>query len=291
MKEQPKAIYGLVGYPVSHSLSPLMHNAAFKALGVNAGYKLFPLKEEEVKNFFLKLHEKESSIFGLNVTIPYKEKVIPYLDSLSPYVQKTMAVNTVVIDSQRNLKGHNTDGPGFLAHITKLGFQTQGKNIALLGCGGAARAIISILCLLPERPASVRIYDIDQKKMAGLLGDLKNRLDVSIVRPVENIRGLDLKNSQLFINATPIGMQESDPCLIEKDLLHKDMLVYDLIYSPFETKLLQLAKNKGAKVSNGLGMLFYQGVLAFQHWADLELEDQIKKKMWDSLIKGIKQHG
>lgn len=289
MNKVTESIYGLVGYPVAHSLSPFMHNTAFAELGMDATYRLFSLKEDELDGFFLKLRERESPIKGLNVTIPYKEKVIKYLDALSPFAQKTMAVNTIVFTGDRKFTGFNSDGPGFLAHLTELGVKTEGKNVALLGCGGAARAIVSVLCLLPERTRSIRIYDVAKEKAQILVDDLKTRLDASVVEVVNSIDDLAIDKSDILINATPIGMKPEDPCLVDESLLHKDMFVYDLIYNPAETKLLKLAKQKGAKTSNGLGMLFYQGTLAFLHWTGIELEKKVKNKMWESLKKGA--HG
>jgi len=289
MSEDKESIYGLVGYPVSHSLSPFMHNTAFAELGLNATYRLFSLKEEELDGFFTKLRDKDSPIKGLNVTIPYKEKVIKYLDALSPYAQKTMAVNTIALTNDHKLTGFNTDGPGFLSHLTELGVKTEGKNVALLGCGGAARAIVSVLCLLPERTRSIRVYDVAKEKAEVLVEDLKTRLDVSVVEVVNSIDDLAIDKSDILINATPIGMKPEDPCLVDESLLHKNMFVYDLIYNPGETKLLKLAKQKGAKTSNGLGMLFYQGVMAFKHWTGIELDKKIKDKMRESLKKGL--HG
>lgn len=287
MNPQKKPIYGLVGYPLGHSLSPLMHNAAFEALGVDAVYQLFPLKEEELEAFFAELAKKDSEIFGLNVTVPYKEKVLKYLHTLSPFVQKIKAVNTIVIKKDRTLTGYNTDGPGFLTHIKELGFETENKRIAILGAGGAARAILSVLCLIPEKPGSVKLYDIDTQKSRQLCQDLTKNFDVNFVRAVDNIDDLNIESADLLVNATPLGMKKEDPPLLDENLLHKNMLVYDLIYNPQETDLLKKAKNKGARTSNGLGMLFYQGVLAFQHWADIELGDDTKKTMWDNLLKGI----
>jgi shikimate dehydrogenase len=288
MDSEEKSLYGLVGYPVSHSLSPLMHNAAFEALKLNCEYRLFPLKEEELEAFFIDLKKKDSPIFGLNVTIPYKEKIIPFLDTASPYVEKTMAVNTICIHpKKRTLHGHNTDGPGFLTHLAELKFDTDAKRIAILGAGGAARAIISVLALLPERPQWIRIFDVDRDKALTLVDDLGGRMDISPVKVVESIDDLNIELADLLINATPIGMKEADQCLIEEELFHHDMLVYDLIYNPAETKLLKLAKSKGARTSNGLGMLFYQGVLAFQHWANAELDESKKTIMRASLMKGL----
>lgn len=287
--QKPKSIYGLIGYPVEHSLSPLMHNAAFKALGVDAIYKLFPLKEDDVDQFFTDLRQKTSPIFGLNVTVPYKERVIKDMDILSPFARKANAVNTIVISKDRRLTGYNTDGPGFLTHLSEFGFNPANKRISILGAGGAARAIVAVFCLFQQRPESILIYDIDPGRARHLISDLSQRMDVRIVEAVDCIDDLNIELSDLLINATPIGMKEEDQGLFEEELLHADMFVYDLIYNPPETRLLKAAREKGAKTANGLGMLFYQGVLAFQHWSDRELDPRIKEIMRDSLTKGYRK--
>ena len=284
----PKSIYGIIGFPLEHSLSPVMHNTAFKELGVDAEYKLFPLKEEELGDFFSGLHESDSPIFGLNVTVPYKETVLPYLDSLSPFALKVNAVNTIVIAPGRKLVGYNTDGPGFLAHLTELGFQTQGKRIAILGAGGTTRAIVAVLCLLPERPARITIYNRTREKLDELLEDLKKRIDIRIVAAVDSVDDLNIELADLLINTTSLGMKSGDPSPVAEEMLHKGLLVYDVIYNPSETKLLKLAKKNGAAVSNGLGMLFYQGVLAFQHWSEMLLDSHTRLKMKESLEKAMR---
>ncbi|MBF0522629.1 MAG: shikimate dehydrogenase [Candidatus Omnitrophica bacterium] len=284
-----KSIYGLVGYPVEHSLSPLMHNTAFKELGVHAVYELFPLKENALDVFFEDIKEKESPIFGLNVTVPYKEKALKYLDTKSPFAEKVGAINTIVISEDRKLTGYNTDGPGFLAHLTELKFNPAQKRVSLLGAGGAARAVVSVLCLIPEQPSVIKIFDMDKQKAHNLVEDLSRRMDTRLIKIVNNISELDIASADLVINATPVGLKESDPCLVDENLFHNNMLVYDLIYNPAETKLLKGAVTKGAKVSNGLGMLYYQGVLAFQHWAGMEITQKVKDKMRRALEEGLKK--
>lgn len=280
------AVYGIIGYPVAHSLSPLMHNAAFKELGVDAAYKLFPLKENELDIFFTELRKPASPIFGLNVTVPYKEAVLEYLDNVTPLAQKIRAVNTIVINKERKLLGYNTDAPGFLAHLAELQFNTRDKRIAIMGSGGSARAILAVLCMIPERPDSIKIYNRTPERLDNLLEDLSARIDTSIVEPVKSIDDLDITHADLLINATSLGLKEEDPCLIEEDLIHPDLLVYDLVYNPSVTALLQIAKERGARAANGLGMLYYQGVLAFQHWANVQLDDAVKLKMRQALEKG-----
>src|ERR1035441_9589090 len=127
---EPPAIYGIIGNPVAHSLSPVMHNTAFKALEVNAVYKLFPLTDrEELKLFMEDLKEDNNPIMGLNVTVPYKQDVLPYLDSIDPLADKIGAANTIVIDHHRKFRGFNTDGPGFLSHLTELNFRSEERRV------------------------------------------------------------------------------------------------------------------------------------------------------------------
>ena len=221
----------------------------------------------------------------MNVTIPHKENVIVFLDSLSPFAMKVGAVNTVVITPERKLVGHNTDGPGFLAHLKEEGFDPKDKRIAILGAGGASRALISVLCLLPEKAQSIKVFDVDRERAKALIHDLSVRMDTGRVEVVGSIDDLNIELADLLINATPIGMKPTDPCLINEELLHPHMMVYDLVYNPAQTKLLAMARARGAKPVNGLKMLFYQGVLAFQHWAEMQLPDKVKDRMWAALQK------
>ncbi|MBI5024019.1 MAG: shikimate dehydrogenase [Candidatus Omnitrophica bacterium] len=283
------AVYGIIGYPVAHSLSPLMHNTAFKELGVDAVYKLFPLKENELDIFFAELRKPSSPIFGLNVTVPYKEAVLEYLDNIAPLAQKIMAVNTIVINKERKLLGYNTDAPGFLAHLVELQFNTRDKKIAIMGSGGSARAILAVLCMIPERPDSIKIYNRTPERLDNLLEDLSARIDTSIAEPVASVDDLDIPGADLLINTTSVGLKPEDPGLVDEELLHRELLVYDLVYNPPLTPLLKMAKARGARVANGLGMLYYQGVLAFQHWANVLLDDDIKFKMRQALEKGVSQ--
>ena len=282
------AVYGIIGYPVAHSLSPLMHNTAFKELGVDAVYKLFPLKKNELDIFFTELRKPSSPVFGLNVTVPYKEAVLEYLDNITPLAQKIMAVNTIVINKERKLLGYNTDAPGFLAHLVELQFNTRDKRIAIMGSGGSARAILAVLCMIPERPDSIKIYNRTPQRLDNLLEDLSARIDTSIVAPVASIDDLDIPEADLLINTTSVGLKPEDPSLVDVDLIHRKLLVYDLIYNPPMTPLLKTARAGGARAANGLGMLYYQGVLAFQHWANVLLDDDVKAKMRQALEKGVK---
>jgi len=278
-----KTQYGIIGNPLEHSLSPVMHNAAFKALGVNAEYKKYPLEENELEDFFARLREKTSPIFGLNVTVPYKEDVMGYMDSIVPLAQKIGAVNTVVINKDRKLVGYNTDAPGFLAHLAELKVDIKGKRIAVLGAGGSARALLTAFCLLPEKPEAILVYNRTQQRLEQLMESLSKHLDISVIRSVLSIEELDLRSCDILINTTSIGLRQDDPILIDESMLHPDLFVYDLIYNPTETLLLSMAREAGARTSNGLGMLFFQGVLALQHWANMQIDDKVKLIMREAL--------
>lgn len=258
-----KKIYGLIGYPVKHSLSPRMHNAALRALKINAEYKLFPLKENKIRSFLKDLENK--NIFGLNVTVPHKEKVIPFLDKLSKEVRLIGAVNTIKRVGDK-LLGFNTDGEGFVRHLTRdLKFNPKGKAIAVVGAGGAAKAVS--VYLSKSAPKKISIYDTDKPKAKNLINHLKkNFKNNTEFFYLDTLKDLDTKNIDLLINATPLGLKRSDPLPIKPEFLHKGLLVYDLIYNPKETRLLKLAKKSGTKISNGLGMLLYQGARSFEIW-------------------------
>ena len=255
-------IYGLIGYPLGHSLSPVMHNAVFKELNIPGKYELFEKSPQDLE-YFLQSLEK-NNIYGLNVTVPYKEKVLAIvnLDDESFYLREIKAVNTIVRD-KGSLKGFNTDIPGFSKHL-KENFDPLGKRVAILGAGGASRAVNYVLA--KEGAKEIVIYDIDREKCESIkqmVKELSTELDISIAQSIE---ALDIRNKDLLINATPVGLKNDDPCLVKEDMLHKDIFVYDLIYNPPETKLLSLAKERGAKYSNGLGMLIYQAALSFIHF-------------------------
>lgn len=267
-------IFGLIGYPVKHSLSPLMHNAAFKALNLDASYELFELKPQELEAFFKTLPQK--NISGLNVTIPYKEQVLPFLDKIAEQAELIGAVNTIAVSTDK-LEGFNTDGDGFLRHLKDdLGFDPEGKNISVIGAGGAGKAVTVTLSKAGAR--SIFIYDIEKSKSEKLISHLKENFSNVEFKQADSIEGLDIKGSGLLVNATPIGMRESDPLIISPEFISKGLLVYDLIYNPKETKLLKLAKERGALVSNGLGMLLCQGALSFEIWTGEKAPKDVMRK-------------
>lgn len=250
MISKPK-LYGLVGFPVKHSLSPRMHNAAFAELKIKAKYKLFELQAEQLDDFLNNLGK--NNIRGFNVTIPYKEKVLPYLDFKSFGVREIGAVNTVVTKNGK-LKGFNTDFLGFSRHLKQL--RVQPKKVAIIGAGGAAKAVC--FALGKSKAEEICIYDIDAFKSLGLVSQFKDVFNQTKFSAVARIEEFNLRDKDLLVNASPVGMHAEDPCLVGEKAIHKNLFVYDLIYNPAETKLIAQAKQAGARFSNGLGMLLYQ---------------------------------
>ena len=276
-------IYGLLGYPVKHSFSPAMHNAAFKALGIDAQYQLFEVKPQELGDFLGSIQNK--GIAGLNVTIPYKEKVLDFvqLDSESSYLKQLRAVNTIVI-KDGILKGFNTDVAGFARHLREY-IDPKGKKVAILGAGGASRAVA--YAIADSGAKDIVLYDIELDRAEKVVETIKSIFADAQIRFVKKLEQLDIPRKDILINATPIGMKEADPCLVSKEILHYKLFVYDLIYNPPQTKLLELAKSKGAKTSNGLGMLLYQGMLSFELWTAQKAPYDVMRRALEEEIERV----
>jgi shikimate dehydrogenase len=262
--------YGLIGFPVKHSYSAIMHNAAFKELQIDACYELFEIKPESLEQEFKSLIEQ--GVCGLNVTVPYKERVIKWLNQLDHEASLIGAVNTIKVNKNkgRTVKGFNTDGPGFITHLKDIvGFNPKDKRISVLGAGGAAKALLAQLA--KNGPEEICLFDIDQKKAEDLAAKLMAQFSGCSVRLVSEPDALLRERPDVLINATTVGMHKDEPLVFDAELLHPRLLVYDLVYNPAQTPLLIEAKRKGCSgVFNGLGMLLYQGILAFKIWFDAE---------------------
>jgi len=277
-----KKIFGLLGYPIKHSFSPAMHNAAFKALGIKAEYRLFEKKPQELTDFFKKL--RNGSIRGVNVTIPYKEEALRYLDEISQEAELIGAVNTILVKG-KSLIGYNTDGSGFVLSLRKeMGISPKDKKIVIIGAGGASRAIS--IHLAQEKAANIILSDIIPDKAEKLASHIRkniSRVKVSTVKKEELNSGV--RTADILINATPVGMKPDDPLPIDPRILHPRLLVCDLIYNPPKTKLLIKAEKIGAKTLNGLGMLLYQGALAFTIWTGREAPIEIMARALEKELK------
>lgn len=251
-------VVGLFGYPVEHSLSPAMHNAAFEHLNLDYCYVTFSVRPELLEHAVKGIGAL--NLRGVNVTVPHKEKVIPFLDRVNEEASFIGAVNTI-LNSDGALVGFNTDGRGFMESLAEAGIALSGKTVLVIGAGGACRAISYYLS---QKAASLLIFDIDGNKVSGLVGDLSAiRSNVSRAWNLESLHGADI-----VINASPLGMKDNDPPPLNLSLITGKITVCDLIYK--ETPLLRAASEKGCKTMNGLGMLLHQGVLAFEIWTGIK---------------------
>lgn len=247
-------ITGIFGYPIEHTLSPSMHNAAFKALGLDYCYVPFQVTPELLRHAVKAV--KALNLCGVNVTVPHKEKVLPLLDEISEEASFIGAVNTIV-NRGGKLTGYNTDGKGFIHALAERRISLDGKNILIIGAGGAARAISYYLC---QDAKTLQIYNRTRKRAHKLVDDLKRLCsNVSLCDNISHI-----KDFHMIINATPVGLKNEDPSPLDISLLKKDQIICDLIYK--KTRLLKEAFRKGCKVIDGSGMLLWQGMLAFELW-------------------------
>lgn len=252
-------LFGLIGCPVHHSLSPLMHNDAFQSLGIHAHYHAFHVEPHMLKEAVEGL--KALQCAGFNVTIPHKTAVMEYMDELDETAKQMGAVNTVVNENGKWI-GYNTDGEGFVrALCEQMDVELSGARILLVGAGGAARGIY--FSLLKHRVAAVDVCNRTVKKAEAFV--VKQSSVYSLEEAEERVGEYDI-----IINTTSVGMYPHvDATPLSLRHVKKDTIVSDIIYNPLMTKWLQEAKEKGARVQNGVGMFVYQGALAFEKWTGI----------------------
>ena len=256
-------ICGVIGDPIEHTMSPVMHNAAFKELGMDYLYVPFRVREEELGEAIEGM--RALNIRGLNVTIPHKVAVIPLLDELDPLVQKIDAVNTIVNDDGV-LKGYNTDATGFLQALLERGIKPEGKSVVILGAGGASRAISFILA---ERGAHLVILNRNSDRAEELAGRISQAFKngVKALKLDEENLSAVLDSADILVNTTSVGMGTAiDEAPLPARLLKPGLVVFDIVYNPIKTRLLREAETAGAQTINGVDMLAWQGALAFEKW-------------------------
>jgi shikimate dehydrogenase len=277
-----KHITGIIGYPLSHTLSPVMHNNSFKKFKMDWEYKVFETKPEEVREF---VHTSIGKDFrGYNVTIPHKHAVMMYLDSIDKAAKTIGAVNTVVNTGGR-LKGFNTDYIGFIESLNKRKISLKGKKVVMLGAGGAAHAVGFAINSL--RPRKFYIYNIDVPMTERLIKQLKLKKAVTGDISVSPEKDAVISAADFIVNCTSVGMHDKNvPYRLPK--LKKGAVVYDIIYNPPKTEFLRSAEKHGARIVNGLDMLIYQGIEAFYLWTKKRPSYYLVKKAVDEYWKNHK---
>ncbi len=277
---------GIIGDPIEHTMSPVMHNAAFRQMGLDYFYIPFKVKQGELAKAMEGV--RALNIRGLNVTIPHKVAVIQFLDELDSLAEKIGAVNTIVNDDGV-LTGYNTDGAGFLQALLERRIEPQGKNIVILGAGGAARAISFFLA---DRVAHLvilnRLLELDwAKEIASRISQIFNKDVEALELNRENLVAA-LGKADILVNATSVGMTPHiDQTLVTSDLLKPELIVVDIIYNPIKTRLLREAEAAGAKTINGIDMLVWQGALAFEKWTGVKAPVELMRQ---ETIKVLEKH-
>lgn len=258
-------IYAVLGHPIGHTLSPVMHNRAMKALQMDAVYLALDVPPDEVRTCLDAM--RIMSFGGLNVTIPLKEKVIEVMDELAPSATLLGAVNTIEFRDGK-LIGHNTDGVGFLkASQSAFGESIDGKTVFVLGAGGAGRAVA--LTAASAGASAVTVADIDEARASKTVEEIKSAAptcNTSFVKAGSDEAKQACLASDWVVQASPLGMKPDDPAPMEAGWFRDGQCLFDLIYMYPETVTMKEAASAGARCSNGLGMLMEQGAEAFEVW-------------------------
>ena len=270
----------VVANPIKHSISPFIHNSAFQATETNGVYLAWEVKATDLSETVANI--RRYRMFGINLSMPYKEQVIPYLDQLSEEARLIGAVNTVV-NQEGTLIGYNTDGKGFFKNLPS--FEISGKRMILLGAGGAAKSILTQAILDGADQISVFVRSSSMEKTRIYLEKLRVETDFKVdLYDLENVQILQeiIHQSDLLVNATSLGMDGKSSPVPTNLTLPPQVLVADIIYQPFETPFLQWAKSQGNVAVNGLGMLLYQAAEAFKLWTG---KDMPTDEIWQSLTE------
>ncbi len=270
-------VVGVMAWPTTHTLSPPMHNAAFQELGMNWVYVPYEVHPQDVEKAVAGI--KALGIRGMNVTIPHKEAVAGLMDELSEEAQALGAVNTIDnVDGK--LVGYNTDGAGFVRSLREAGEAIEGKRVALLGAGGAARAVA--LACARQAPAGLSIINRTLSRAEELAELLRRycRPPHLEVHPLDATAQQVVADADILVNTTPVGMypRADVPPVVPAEWLHPGQVVYDLIYNPRQTTLLQAARRAGCRTIDGTGMLVHQGAIAFERWTGRKAPVEVMRK-------------
>ncbi len=257
--------YLVIGNPIDHSLSPKLHNYWIKKNNINAIYEKKKIYSEEIKNIILEL--KDNLIHGINVTVPFKKIVIPYMNQLSPEAESTQSVNTIYLNDGKII-GHNTDIAGFELSIKKIKYDVAGKKVLILGAGGVVSSII--VALYRMKVSKITISNRTKEKAENLK---------TLFKDLELIDWGDITDFDIIINATSIGLNKNEKINLDFSKIENNKLFYDVIYNTNETNFLKMGQSLGNKIENGKMMFIYQAHQAFTVWHKLmpEINEEVIK--------------
>jgi shikimate dehydrogenase len=284
-------VVGVMGWPIAHSLSPAMHNAAFDALGLNWRYVAFPVPPDQVGQALEGL--KALGFCGTNVTVPHKEAVIPYLDRIPERVRRFGAVNTILVERDEEgacaLVGDNSDVQGFLRALRQGGFEPQGRQVTVVGAGGGARGVVYGLCI--AQAAEVTVLNRTPERAERLASDMAAHAEGTALRalPLSERALLECAaQADLLVNTTTVGMWPH----VEASIWPQDtpvpahLAVCDLVYRPLRTRLLEQAQRGGATTIDGLGMLIAQGAISFEMWTGQWPPEEVMRAVCEGALAG-----
>lgn len=284
-------VVGVIGWPIEHTVSPPMHNAAFEALGMDWCYVAYPVRPNRLPEAIAGV--RGLGLGGINVTVPHKQAMLALVDDLTPAARAIGAVNTVLIEADR-LIGHNTDAVGFVRALREAGFEPEGCRALMLGAGGAARAVGYALTSVGAR---LTILNRSAERAMALAADLVDGCPADATNPDNRVAAAPLNTDalrrasesvDLIVNATPLGMwPHVDVCAWPDDVAYPaGVFTYDLIYNPRETRLMARARTAGGRAVDGLGMLVHQGAEAFALWTGHEPPADVMYRACTTILGG-----
>ena len=278
--------FAVLGHPIGHTLSPIMHNAAFEELKMDAVYLAFDVHPDKLMEVLPAM--AAMNFKGVNLTVPLKEVAFRGLQNIAPSAKILGAVNTVEFTPDGKMIGHNTDGTGFITAIAEaFSRKIKGMKVFVFGAGGAGRAV-AITCAM-EGASEIAITDIEEnrsKKVTEEIRIITPQIKITSVPPETNACRTASLNADLVVQATPVGMKKDDPSVLAADCFHKGQMAFDLVYMYPETPFMKAAIKGGAVAANGLGMLLHQGAAAFTIWTGKPAAVSAMRKALETAVYG-----
>jgi|LSQX01.3.fsa_nt_gb shikimate dehydrogenase len=277
-------IFSVIGNPIEHSLSPQIHNTIYEYMNLNYNYVPFKVDSAELKTAIQGI--KSLGIKGFNVTIPHKQKIIPYLDKVSEEAMLVGSVNTVKTTDGK-LCGYTTDGEGFIKSLNRNNVNIKGKKVLVIGAGGSSRSIS--IRMAAEEIRSIIILNRTTEKAKAICDIINKNIKPIAIADVFNDTKFNIysEEADIIVNTTPVGMYpNNEKCPIDSFIsLRPDTVVCDLIYNPRVTQFLSKAENKGCKTINGWGMLIFQAIAAFEIWTNKKVDDKLIEILYNRIVE------
>ena len=272
-----KKNFGIIGNPIKHSLSPTLHNYWFKKYNIDANYSILDVEEKDLPNLIEKI--KDKSISGINITLPYKQKIIPYLDKMVNDAEVTSSVNTVYLDNNKTVIGENTDVFGLQAGYLKEVDNALTKKALIIGAGGVSPSVI-----LSLQKSGVKNISIINRTLEKCIF-LKKKFDFLNILDWKNIKQ-EIKKYDIIVNATSLGLKDGQDFDFDFESIKENLIYIDTIYNPLETKTIKYLKEKDIRVFNGLDMFIYQGQKSFYLWN--KINPEIDQNLIELLLSKLK---